>query len=357
MARVLRRCPKCSRKITNKIECKSCGLIFERYFKAEAQRRAEEKAHAEKKARVKSIISGTLSFFLVIAVVVSALYYYTNRPPSSSTESVSKAPEPTKQTSVLTDKDPVPIQRAKQATVSINSPWGNGTGFFIASDLLITNRSLVEQKPDGLEDARNRFENFRDQVATEAEKLEQMKQQFQEMADGSTKQELAAIIEDGEQQFTRALQQQQQLEDKVRKIEEQRENNEILIVLNDGSQKKIAQTQIGEISNLALLTVTDANSGYIALPPTNSPIAEGSPVFMIGPRNVSVAATFNGIFQGEKRNEYFIVTDRPFNTSNSGAPLIDEDGFIRGVSILTGFETKGSGHAVPIETVRAEFNL
>ena len=357
MARVLRRCPKCSRKITNKIECKNCGLIFDRYFKAEALRRAEEKAQAEKKARVKSIISATLSFILVIGVVVSALYYYTNRPPGTSTASVSTAPQPSKQTSAPKDTDPVPIKRAKKATVSINSPLGNGTGFFIARDLLITNRSIVEQKPDGLDDARKTFATFRDQVATETEKLEQMKLQFQEMADGTTKQELAAIIEDGEQQLARALKQQQQLEDKVLEIEAQRENNEILVVLNDGSQKKIAQTQIGELSNLALLTVTDANSGYIALPPADSPIAEGSPVFMIGPRNVSVAATFNGMFQGERRNEYFIVTDRPFNTSNSGAPLIDENGFIRGVSIQTGFEAAGSGHAVPIETVRAEFNL
>ena len=82
MARVLKRCPKCSRKITNKIECKNCGLLFERYFKAENLRRAQESARAAKKDRIRRIMNGSLSLLLIAMLGGGAFYYFSVRTPA-----------------------------------------------------------------------------------------------------------------------------------------------------------------------------------------------------------------------------------------------------------------------------------
>ena len=39
--KVLDQCPKCLSKITNDVECETCGIIFEKYFQTEARKKAE----------------------------------------------------------------------------------------------------------------------------------------------------------------------------------------------------------------------------------------------------------------------------------------------------------------------------
>ena len=359
MARVLRRCPKCSRKITNKIECKNCGLIFERYFKAEAHKRAEEKVRKEEKAKLRTIINSTISLLLVVTLAGLATYYFMTRPPETATVKTSTSPTTSERSSSPTSAQQVPesVQRAMQATVAISSPSGNGTGFFVARDLLVTSRSVVEQKTTGLAEARTTFETFRDKVAAENEKLEAMKQQFAEMEDSAAREELAAVIEDGDQQLARALSHQKKLEENVAAIEARQADQSVQVILNDGSQKEVSEIVYSDSADLALVSVIDANNEAIALPPEDAVLKEGNGLFMIGPKNTSQAASFIGYYQGDSPEHYYLITNRPFNKSNIGGPIIDESGYIRGISVITGFEASGNGHAIPLPTIRAEFNL
>jgi len=362
MARVLRRCPKCSSKITNKIECRSCGLLFERYFKAEALKRAEEKKRAQKKKKTRQIINSVVSLILVVFIGGAGLYYYNSRTDGSQKTGSSPGKTVTQQNVALTPSagqgvDSANVSRAKQATVSIKTPWGNGTGFFVTKDLLVTNKHIVEQKKDGLEDARSRFESYRDRVARENEKLQKLKEQYATMADGSSKDQLAAVIADGEQQRERALAEQQRLEDSVIEIETNLENNEILAVLGDGRELAVADTNFSQTFDLALLTVIGANIEGIALPSSGRSLIEGDRLFIIGPGKTSIPSTFNGFYRGESIEDFFIQTDKSFSENNSGGPLIDEEGYVRGVSTSTGIIVDGGGLAIPIETVMSEFNL
>jgi serine protease Do len=361
MARVLRRCPKCARKITNKIECRSCGLLFERYFKAEAQKRAEEKTRDAKKNKIRRIVNSSISLLFIVVIGGAALYYYNTRTPaspSSGSDKTLKQQSVTSTQAVGGTQDSANVSRAKLATVSISAPGGNGTGFFVAKDLLITNRHIVEKKEDGLAEARSAFESYRDRVAEENKKLQEMKQQYAEMADGSTKDELGAIIEDGEAQFEKALAEQQRLENKVLDIENRLENNEVLVVLADGSKVAISDTSLSETFDLALLTIVGTNIEGIVLPPSGTPLTEGTQLFTIGPRNISIPCTFTGFHRGDSPDDFFIQTDRSFNPKNSGGPLIDADGYVRGISTKTDLKLEeGGGLAIPIETAMSEFNL
>ena len=360
MAKVLRRCPKCSRKITNKIECRSCGLLFERYFKVEAQKRAAEKARAAKKNKIRRIVNSSISLLFIAIVGGAALYYYNTKTPASPSSGSDKT---LKQENVASNQtaggtqDSANVSRAKQATVSINAPGGTGTGFFVAKDLLITNRHIVEQKEDGLAEARSAFESYRNRVAEENVKLLEMKQQYAEMADGNTKDELGAIIEDGEAQLEKALAEQQRLENKILDIEKRLESNEVLVVLADGSNVSISDTSLSETFDLALLTVVGTNIEGIVLPPSGNPLTEGTRLFTIGPKNISIPCTFTGFYRGDSPDDFFIQTDRSFNPKNSGGPLIDEDGYVRGISTIIDLKLEGGGLAIPIETAMSEFNF
>ncbi len=363
MARVLKRCPKCSRKITNKIECKSCGLLFERYFKAENQKRAEESARAAKKNKIRQIINGSVSLLFVAIICGAAFYYFNVKRPAS--QSASSAAQQTRQTenaasaqSAGGQQDSETVSRAKQATVAITTPWGNGTGFFVGRDLLVTNRHIVEQKKEsGLAEARSSLETYRQSVAREHEKLQMMKQQYAEMAAGTRKDELGVILKDGEEQYARALAEQQRREARILEIEKGSENKEILVILDDGQEIPVSNANFSETYDLALLTVVGTDIEGIVLPPAGSPLIEGAEISILGPKNSSTTGTFNGFYRGETVSEFFIQTDRPFNASSSGAPLIDEDGYVRGVCTQTTLRLEGAGFAIPIETVISEFNL
>ncbi|MEE4166914.1 MAG: hypothetical protein V2I35_13000, partial [Desulfocapsaceae bacterium] len=99
------------------------------------------------------------------------------------------------------------------------------------------------------------------------------------------------------------------------------------------------------------------NSPGVVLPPPGSTLIEGVQISIIGPRNTSINATFTGYYRGATTDEFFIQTDRPLNPNNSGGPLIDEDGYVRGINIKTAYQLEGAGLAIPIETAVREFNL
>ena len=165
------KCPKCSSKLTNKVECGTCGIIFEKYFQAETRK----KLQAEKEAETKSA-SKKRPFLILVGLVlvgaVGACYYFlgrTSNPPTSNmiakTATVNedqKTESPVAQSPPIIQSTPVAepessskggggqndkwfIQNASAATVTIVAPWGSlGSGFFISENSIITNKHVVE---------------------------------------------------------------------------------------------------------------------------------------------------------------------------------------------------------------------
>jgi S1-C subfamily serine protease len=52
----------------------------------------------------------------------------------------------------------------------------------------------------------------------------------------------------------------------------------------------------------------------------------------------------------------YLQTDAAINPGNSGGPLIDENGYARGVNTMILRDTQGIGFAIPIEQVFEEFS-
>jgi serine protease Do len=206
------RCPKCSNQQQNTVECRECGLIFEKYAKFQERKREREQQQIEVE---KSSNSGRyLSTFLLVAVAVAATYYFTrpateNNPQSSNQiaqltkdaggEAAATNPAklaPTKSTSMPAPFGATAIVQARRATVSIETPWGNGSGFFVDKNYVVTNKHVIEFKEEDLGEIQQKVETNRELIDLEEEKLRGLRKKMKRMPKGPGRRQLAIIIGD-----------------------------------------------------------------------------------------------------------------------------------------------------------------
>jgi hypothetical protein len=156
------RCPKCSHEQTNTVECASCGLIFARYQR-HLERRQEKKAADMAGADKPSAWLGLkVAAVALLMIATAGLTYYLVKPggdaPVQPVEATRPPQAPVEQVPVAVTK-PAPvaavapavavetgssIEEARNATVSIETPWGTGSGFFVNKHYIVTNRHVVE---------------------------------------------------------------------------------------------------------------------------------------------------------------------------------------------------------------------
>lgn len=87
---------------------------------------------------------------------------------------------------------------------------------------------------------------------------------------------------------------------------------------------------------------------------------EGDKVYTIGSpvglRNTVTSGIFSGYRSYSGDNQLYLQTDAAINPGNSGGPLIDENGYVRGVNTMILRDTEGIGFAIPIDVVFEEFS-
>ena len=200
------RCPKCSHEQRDTNECEACGLIFSRYRVVQERK----KDVAEKKALAVERKSGVgMKFFQIIllaAVVASATYYFTSdkkvdlqKPAAESVAIKQNTPAPQRvravkspqQTTVASSKAAPRrngIELARKATVSIETPWGTGSGFFVNEYYIVTNRHVIELDQDKVAEFRQKIETARSLIDLEKQKLRDMRVELKKLARGPSRQ-------------------------------------------------------------------------------------------------------------------------------------------------------------------------
>ncbi len=170
MEEVKIRCPKCSHEQTGGGECASCGLIFVRYER-HRQRREERKA-ASGSSRDASGLGVKILAAVVLVGLTAGLTFYLVRPAGQEKtpqSAVAPAAQPIQQQAQATPPKspqnvaPTPsgpalrqaggssITEARDATVSIETPWGTGSGFFVNKHYIVTNRHVIEVDQEKLQ--------------------------------------------------------------------------------------------------------------------------------------------------------------------------------------------------------------
>ena len=376
-------CPKCGHSQPDTQECRSCGIIFEKYAQLQARKlqlvsnRSLSPTGTASPAPANRKLRYLLLCIALIGLAIPCFYLITSNKTSmpsvniTATQTPSEKAEANPEVAPPADTDaeasdlarqlakasPVrnPIEKARNATVFIKSDFGIGSGFFIDHQCyILSNRHVIEI-----------LQEQREQMAHEQQALEKyiqkLEEQIQDMHDSYARMGVridennppAALII---QYF--ALQKAKERYQEILKVlqSDQGMNGDIEIKLVDGTSYKAEVMDTSDAHDLVLLSIHSSNCP--CLERTTAGQAQlGQKVYAVGnPSGLSHTVTA-GILSGyrEFRQKKYIQTDAPINPGNSGGPLIDDAGHVIGINTMILKDTEGIGFAIPIEAAFEDF--
>ncbi len=388
-------CPKCGHRQQGGEECRSCGIIFCRVAEREERRKAaaEQASLSVSGEYSEERGSSGLARFLMIALLVGATagltYFFTAKKPAEPLQAQAPAVESMQaaepgmasidfahpgqaSTPRVRQNTPEPVQvatgisgnrieRARNATVSVITPWGQGSGFFLLDTYIITNKHVVNADSKQLTEMQEKLRTARQLVNLEKQKLQNLRRELSRLPDGPDRQQLVIILREREAELARVTEQVVQGEEQVRKLSKPLSASDIKIRFADGREQTIYSFRLSPKRDLALLLVTMPNNEVLAPATNRNTLQQGDRVFAIGnPSGLSHTVT-SGIFSGYREwkdsGEIMLQTDAPINPGNSGGPLIDEQGRVHGVNTMILRDTQGIGFAIPIKAAFDDFGL
>ncbi len=277
------------------------------------------------------------------------------------------------------------IVAATLATVTITSPVGTGSGFFISQNgHILTNRHVIrgdekqaeavgevlEHVDDELKNAKNKMEI--QEKALEAEKayLDEIKQSLDRLPVGSRQRKLLenqyqhrveyynAVKKDFENTKERFSSGKEEYEGKKsdyfsKQVSAGLSSN-FKITLKNGTELYAYLVRVSEAHDLALLKLDGYKTPFIS-PGDSGHLFQGQTVCAIGsPINLRDSVS-KGVVSGFTAD--YIKTDAQIYPGNSGGPLITEKGQVVGINTLKELTRnfEGLGFAIPIDTAIAEF--
>lgn len=277
-----------------------------------------------------------------------------------------------------------PIEEASISVVSVKTPIGSGTGFFVSpSGYIVTNKHVLRLTRDQTE-KRNTFKervegqagNIQKELDLEAQKLELFKKRLDEYEDyiktlteqddiAYARQNHAIESERYRSWLADFEKRKQAFEKDLKEYEEQMQSaeyNETLsylkrsftIRLADNSQHDAQLVMVSDRYDLALLKLDGFQTPYLLFEDPYG-VSKGQPVFAIGnPANLQNSASA-GIMSG--REGIFVKTDAKIYPGNSGGPLVSEAGKVIGVNTFKQLTHKfeGLGFAISTQIIRSEF--
>lgn len=377
------KCPKCNHTQANASECRKCGVIFAKYEAFERRKKELE----TKKAKKSSNNIGIYALIFSLMVVTAATTYYLVAPKKQITEEfstktaqveVESTPQslspleenfPKRESHSPVEQDKIaqiieqgsPVERAKNATVSIETTWGTGSGFFITKNYIVTNKHVVEYNPDDLKEIQEKMATRRKLIDLEKEKLANLRSQIRRMADGPSKSQLKILIREREKSLAKYVEQQEEGEERLAQLERALQTPEIKVVLANGQEFYAGYVVTSPNYDLALLALFAHDGTYLrSAPQEGRSIQQGDKVFTVGSpvglRNTVTSGVFSGFRKRGDGGQVYLQTDAAINPGNSGGPLIDEKGYVHGVNTMILKDTEGIGFAIPIEKVYEEFS-
>jgi serine protease Do len=275
-------------------------------------------------------------------------------------------------------------ETASLSTVTLQSPMGVGSGFFInESGYILTNRHVLRGDENQLKETEKTILKMDEQIEADEEaivhaeaqlkgvrsNLDDFKASIDRMTDPGARSSALQKYQSQAKQYDfyeaqlrkrksdlvgRKSKYLQQKGDFARKTQTARDERVFGVVLKDGTELEATLVSVSSSQDLALLRIEGCKSP--SLPPgAQDEIVQGMRVFAIGsPLGVgdSVSA---GVVSGYDRD--FIRTDAKIYPGNSGGPLITADGKVIGINSMKLITQKfeGIGYAIPIRRALEEF--
>lgn len=376
-------CPKCSHEQRMGPECEACGVIFSRYKQVQERMQDEQTAQEAARAKNKRWLGTALQAVVLVALTAGGTYYYVASDTSSEQPEapvtaivtaqqpaevaqpaarpvVSAPAAPRQQAEAPEIPRPISIEEARRATVSIETPWGSGSGFFVNNNYIVTNRHVVQMDEAVVAEFRRKVDLSRNMVELEKKKIRELRAQMKQTPQGPVHSQMKIVIAESERNLNAIMPDLEQAEARLAKLESNLQPSDIKIILADGSSHEANFLLISDKRDLALLSLYVNDVSHLQRPPADYQMKQGDKVFTIGSpiglRNTVTSGVFSGYRKDPNDGSLYLQTDAAINPGNSGGPLIDESGFVHGVNTMIIKDTQGIGFAIPIETVFEEFS-
>lgn len=368
-------CPKCGHTQFSTMECEACGLLFARYKMVQERKKkaTEEKGGASpRQSKAGLQLSSVISLVLI---AVAGTYFYTSRMPDNVKpqptiaqdnqqdipannhieEAVQAFPTNTSRSTPVRRNV---IEMATQATVSIETPFGTGSGFFINDEWIVTNRHVIEMDTEKIKDAQEQYDTARRFTDLEEEKLKNYRKKLHTLPESPEKKQFAMVLEHRENELGKALAKLKRVEEKLDRVSEPILASDIKIIVAGGNEYYANFLLRSDNYDLAILSLFAADHSKLSRAPFRS-LHQGDKVYTIGSpvglRHTVTAGIFSGYRKRQSDGHTLLQTDAPINPGNSGGPLIDEHGFVHGINTSILANTEGIGFAIPIKAVFDEF--
>jgi S1-C subfamily serine protease len=258
----------------------------------------------------------------------------------------------------------IPVSSESSAIVSVQTSWGKGTGFFIQENAVITSRHVVESDPVKLAAWQKRVEHDRSILALEEEKLNSYQARLKNMDRGGSKDELKLLISERKKHLADFRFRHEKDEQRLAEQQKAREHPALKIILSDGSEQSASLMRVSREYDLALLISAPVRKRSVLKPAPRCSLLRAGDVVFVPDDSVRSDAGLTtgistGIFSGYRRvgvqNRMFLQIDGKISPDQSGGPVLDAAGYVRGVVTRAIRADKGAGFAVPVDKVFDEF--
>jgi hypothetical protein len=378
------RCPKCGHEQTNPLECETCGLLFHKY--EQAQERAKERetltASPTEPPTRRSGPLARVGVALLLVAVTAALTSFLVAGKGSNTPAPPAlrcpCPPPTmcphrhpasRKTSSYRNR-PIcrgsghgrqPHRTGPTRTVAIETPWGKGSGFFLTSTSIVTNKHVVEPDRQQLEEIRRTIRTGRQLIDLEQQSISELRNRLRRMEEGPTRRQLVIILAEKERQLALALPRRKRRKPACGKWKSRARRRPLKS--SSPTAANIRQLFSGQRQTRPGPAVDLHRQGGGAHPcrqqPALAPGGQGVHHRQSGgtAQHSHRRDLLSGYRQHKESGEIMLQTDAPINPGNSGGPLIDEQGRVHGVNTLIIQTTPGHRFRHPHPGLFEEFSL
>ena len=276
------------------------------------------------------------------------------------------------------------VEEATLGTVTIKTPAGSGSGFFVTEDgHILTNKHVIrpdaglkEKAASHYESQDKKAEQISKSFAAEDTRLKSMQESLErlkKLAEAERNPTMKALLEDKYRADRETLERlEQDLESRKNEFREKRESYErekrdfqqktsradrtmnFTITLKDKSELDAYLVAISETTDLALLKIDGRKTPALKLGRMDR-VSQGETVYAIGSPVGLKDSVSSGIISGF--DGFFLKTDAKIYPGNSGGPLINQRGEVIGINTLKQITHKfeGLGFAISMDAALREF--
>ncbi len=379
-------CPKCGHQGDSRELCEACGIVFAKYAQRQAKRSAQPAPEQPRPAR-KSISTLLLLCLVAVIGVVAGKFLFSDSatPPSSpppqivaqpvkstvlprqaATQQIGERQESAASTPDAGSKaEQSTMDRARNATVLIESSWGLGSGFLIDdSGHIVTNRHVVEYSRKQLDEVSSQLERLEKFIKAEEKSLAAFKKELNQHKEHALWESYNDKYLQRKEQLDKYKEDYESYSSKRNQILYASVNPRVDVTFLTGEKVTVWDISLSDKHDLALLALGPGFSTQAQpIVAKQEGIAQGDKVYTIGNPSWLRHTMTSGIISGfrqytNQQNNItrLIQTDAPINSGNSGGPLVDEDGMVIGINTVVLKNTEGIGFAIPISLIWEEFS-